>query len=209
MFFEGLEVGSPEYCENVKCYVNGSKLCFLEHEETVKYKNQDGSIPIKAWVYVKIGYYSVLIEEMDYSFEYLAICSIYGINFNFSKLPTLIKVCSAPYCFELTPFKIYASIDYPREILIKEHISTIEIWISGILVNKTSISCLSISYCDLIQCYICLENVKNPQCYNTTYFFSFWAYALYIHCNSLYYIKDIDIFTQKVFLFTRICILFM
>jgi len=175
---EGLEYGTPDFCKNhLVCHQNGTKFCYFENEEFFQYVNAKGFIPIKGWGFVSVKYYppknNEIANHRNVICENCTVnCATGGLKLFLPIIPDTIKVCSLPFCFEFSSSSLteHYMVPLPKEIIIKEHDSSIDMWANGKLLKHLYVKCPSSAFCEMIECFFCLENLENPQCYSKSYF---------------------------------------
>lgn len=75
------------------------------------------------------------------------------------------KVCdSFGTCVQKNKPTMKNDIMFPKSTLVLNHIFNVEIWHADYVVKRFELACKAAPFCEMIDCYFCIENFVNPMC---------------------------------------------
>ncbi|KAI1717085.1 phlebovirus glycoprotein g2 domain-containing protein [Ditylenchus destructor] len=164
-----LPLGTPEYCQQYTCYENGTKFCFYGKQEMVELVYENWTIPIKAWDSVYHYYFPYRREDITPMCSSCKIsCATGGLLYQSeTSIASKIEVCinGKTRCLFLIDPKPHEHIPLSIEELVFSQTATLTVWTNGEITKNHSITCSANPICELIECRLCLQYLKNPQCF--------------------------------------------
>ena len=91
-------------------------------------------------------------------------CIQEGIGIKLNENIGIIEVCSTPFCYKVNQPKSPEIVQFPRDVVLNQHLFQIKAWSNGYQMKNMEIECPSSPFCEMVDCYFCWELIGNPQC---------------------------------------------
>lgn len=162
---EGIQVGSPKFCENHECAANGKKLCYYAKNDIIQLATESGMVIIFAWGSVSKDFYE---QPHQVAVPYCNSCQIRctqgGVELNSKDSLDHAEICVRNYCHHISSPQSTEKILFPLEVSLFNHEVKTRLWKNGQLITHFSTICPSNPLCDLIDCIFCIKYLANFQC---------------------------------------------
>ncbi|MCP3663039.1 MAG: DDE-type integrase/transposase/recombinase [Gammaproteobacteria bacterium] len=159
-------MGTPEFCLNHGCSALSKRFCYYKANGPAYFITPDGRLPVKAWGSIPIKYFGPKdrLPESPTCLDCSLKCIQGGVELSLPPNIGQVEVCSKPYCYRLSNPDEITTILFPKETNIQVHDFRVKVWANGVMIRDFGIQCEPQPFCEMIQCYLCLSRIGNPQC---------------------------------------------